>query len=259
MIDMPSQTDNTNIYIVTHKDFAQPNLKNYIPILAGADNNYANIAVRDNIGDHISSKNPEYCELTAQYWVWKNAIDQAQNFGFVHYRRYFYTTHTKRQIVPAAQFTHDLQAGVDVILPEPWVLTKTVREQWAQFHDIHDLQTTRAILREHYPEYVAAFDELLKGHALCTYNMFVMPKQYFDEYMTWLFDVLHYAEQQIDTTQYDSYNQRLFGFLSERLLNVWVQTRGLRVKYYPVYKPDDSWFTENTRNAVKSLIYGHRK
>ena len=29
--------------------------------------------VKDNTGEHISQKNRSYCELTVQYWAWKNA------------------------------------------------------------------------------------------------------------------------------------------------------------------------------------------
>jgi len=42
----------------------------------------------DDIGDNISTKNRSYCELTAQYWAWKN-IDM-DYYGFFHYRRYLY-------------------------------------------------------------------------------------------------------------------------------------------------------------------------
>ena len=35
----------------------------------------------------ISEKNPEYCELTVQYYAWKN--EEADAYGFCHYRRLF--------------------------------------------------------------------------------------------------------------------------------------------------------------------------
>ena len=40
----------------------------------------------DNTGENISEKNSMYCELTAQYWAWKNL--NADYYGFFHYRRY---------------------------------------------------------------------------------------------------------------------------------------------------------------------------
>ena len=87
--------------------------------------------------------------------------------------------------------------------------------------------------------------------------MFVMPKPRFDAYMTWLFGILDEAERRIDVSAYDSYNHRLFGFLAERLLNVWVNARKLRVKEYPVYMPDQSAWKENLRARVKSLMFAH--
>ncbi len=254
---MPDQA-NTRVYIVAHKDFDAPTEPGYVPILAGSAHNHASIAVRDDAGENISAKNPQFCELTAQYWVWRNACADCANVGFVHYRRFFYTDARKSRIVPAAQFAHDL-TEVDVVLPEPWILTKTIRAQFAQFHNIDDLHTVRAILQERHPEYVPAFDELLDGHALYSYNMFVMATSRFSAYMEWLFDILDEAERRIDTTGYDAYNQRLFGFLAERLLNVWVRTCKLRVKTYPVYKPDDVWWKEALRAQTKKLLYGRHR
>ena len=42
--------------------------------------------VLDNTGDNISEKNKKYCELTTQYWAWKNV--EADYYGFCHYRRF---------------------------------------------------------------------------------------------------------------------------------------------------------------------------
>ena len=53
---------------------------------------------QDNTGDNISSLNPSYCELTTQYWAWKNM--EADYYGFCHYRRYF--SFSKKQLEQSA-------------------------------------------------------------------------------------------------------------------------------------------------------------
>lgn len=59
-------------------------------------------------------------------------------------------------------------------------------------------------------------------------NMFVMKKSLFDEYCTWLFDILFELEKRTDLSGYDSYEARLFGFMSERLFNVWLERQNLK-------------------------------
>lgn len=43
------------------------------------------------------------------------------------------------------------------------------------------------------------------------------------------FDILFDVEKQLDMTGYDEYNQRVYGFIAERLLRVWI--------VYNNYKP----------------------
>ena len=56
-------------------------------------------------------------------------------------------------------------------------------------------------------------------------------KKLFDSYCEWLFDILFEMEKYVDLTHLDEYQKRLYGFLSERLLNVWVKHNKLKAKH----------------------------
>ena len=42
--------------------------------------------MRDDVGDNISERRMTFCEVTIQYWMWKNL--QLDYYGLCHYRRY---------------------------------------------------------------------------------------------------------------------------------------------------------------------------
>ena len=80
---------NIQIAIATHKKYWIPKDSIYLPVHAGAAGK-ANISLSyqwDDEGENISLKNPNYCELTALYWLWKNS--KAEYLGLAHYRRHF--------------------------------------------------------------------------------------------------------------------------------------------------------------------------
>lgn len=79
----------TAILIAAHKPFDPPALEGYLPVQVGAALAQKDLGFqRDDEGENISVKNPQYCELTAQYWAWKN-LAGPRVMGLVHYRRYF--------------------------------------------------------------------------------------------------------------------------------------------------------------------------
>ena len=77
--------------VAAHKQFPMPNKDGYMPVLVGATRNYKpEISYqRDDDGENISVKNPNYNELTAVYWAWKN-LKNVDAIGLVHYLSLFF-------------------------------------------------------------------------------------------------------------------------------------------------------------------------
>lgn len=222
------------IYIVTHKPVALPTLKGYRPIQVGGAAAIPGM-LRDDTGDSIASMNPSYCELTAVYWIWKNARDEYK--GLAHYRRYFGRkrfSSDPRDILdePALKGMLD---GCDILLARPAVYHVNAREQLLMdCCDAATLDRLDAVFESRHPGDMDAYRAFFRQNRAAQYNMLYCKAELFDAYCAWLFPVLFELEDYVDLTGADDYRRRLYGFLSERLLNVWVSARGLRVKYLPV-------------------------
>lgn len=217
------------VYIAMHKDVPVVSEQGYAPVQVGAKFAPPFCSLRDDTGLNISHKNPHYCELTGLFWVWHNTRDDYK--GLVHYRRYF----THRGHILTEGEIRDFLRDYDILLPR----REPLRERaWQEFclHSGHerDLMLTRDAVGLVSGDMLPAFDTVMAGHSLHLYNMLIASAEEFDAYCRWLFAVLTQVERGVDMTGYTPYEQRLYGFLGERLLNVWVTHRGLRVKALPV-------------------------
>ena len=212
------------VYIAVHKDEPLYRGKGYIPLQVGASRNAPLPYLRDNTGVHISEKNPHYCELTGLFWVWQNTCDDYK--GLVHYRRYF----MHRGHILTEEEIRRLLTKYDILLPRPEPLRETAWEEFCLHSGFEkDLLLTRLAVAAVSGEMLPAFDKVMAGRRLYLYNMLIAPQAEFDAYCRWLFAVLTQVERDVDFAGYTPYQQRLFGFLGERLLNVWVTHRHLNV------------------------------
>lgn len=222
----------TAIYVMTHKRFHHENLPQiYIPLHVGAAISDDLGYLRDDTGDNISAKNRNYCELTGLYWMWKHA--SADIVGLCHYRRYFSTMPLDRKlkyILPQQRIALILEKA-DIILPYPVYYRMTVGEQYRTEHMERDYQLTREAIQKVAPDYITDYDAVMGGHTYSQCNMFIMNKTRTDQYCRWLFSVYDYMEKYVDLEGYSKYQARMYGFMSERLLNVWVRHNALKTKY----------------------------
>ena len=234
------------IYLVTHKECFVPQSKILVPIQVGTaiNGNVLPNMIHDNEDDNISIKNRMYCELTAQYWAWKNDKD-SEYVGFFHYRRYLnfsgndlhpdcwgniiYDQPLSDKILNELGIDDSNMENVinryDIIVPKPRIIPdgKNVYDEYVNAKGQHkkDLDLTLKILYEKYPEYKKSAETYLFSNKPYEVNMFIMRTDLYKQYAEWLFDILFEVEKQSDFSAYNQYELRVMGFLSERLFGIW--------------------------------------
>ena len=202
------------------------------------------IALHDDTGINISEKNRMYCELTAQYWAWKNV--DADYYGFMHYRRYFSLNpetlpedgngnvqlpYLSRETLCTLNLSDatiaQLMERYDVVTVKPqdtkkcWNLPNVYEHYRTSPHQrIGDLEMVMQIIRERYPEYERAMDRYLFGSKAYFCNMYILRRDIFEAYSAWLFDILEEHERRVDLEDYDINELRVSGFLAERLWGI---------------------------------------
>lgn len=194
----------------------------------------------DNQGDNISNKNKRYCELTAQYWAWKNL--EADYYGFFHYRRYFNfskKTYPKPPLFEVRMkeindknlkkfgLTEDNMRKVitenDIIVPrKSFCVSNYYHYKTANGHHIRDLDFCLDVIKQDYPQMWKSAKKYIKSGWAYFCNMFIMKKEIFDKYCTWLFDILKKHEEKYPCLDYNTREYRVSGFLAERLCGIYI-------------------------------------
>ena len=85
------------------------------------------------------------------------------------------------------------------------------------------------------------------------FNMFVMRRDLFDQYCEWMFSILEEIENRVDISGYDAYEARIYGFVSEILLDVWIEANKIN------YKEQNVSFMEPQNWLKKGGLFLKRK
>lgn len=200
----------------------------------------------DDEGDNISSKNKMYCELTAQYYAWKNI--KADYYGFFHYRRYMSFSDEKLKankfedaIIPYADEKsikklnlyaniideylnkYDIIATTEVDLKKLNHILKSNYHQYdiTSYQYKEDLDILAEIIKEKYPQYYDETLEYYKSSKGYFCNMYIMRKDIFEEYNNILFDILEEHEKRRDYSNYTIQEYRVSGYLAERFFGIY--------------------------------------
>ncbi len=240
--------DGLRVYVSTHKDCFAPDLDTVQLIQVGAANSKFRFkqVLYDDQGVNISELNPMYCELTAQYWAWKN--ETADFYGFCHYRRYFslmdhevaedsygnvIEPYLSNKVLDKYGFNDknlkDLISNYDLITTKRNNVRKfpgkykNIYDHWKRAPYLHDqdIDIMVDIIKNDYPKYYTSAVEYCNGYLGTFCNMYILRKDLFFEYCDFAFGVLEKFCEQKDMSLYSKEALRTPGHLAERLFGIY--------------------------------------
>lgn len=249
------------IYAVYHKPFFKPAVDFVVPIHAGKVLSTITLPFAgDDTGENISALNPNFCELTVLYWIWKNVpFDPADIWGLCHYRRYFVIPKKrlfkkKKSTVQKEPTAASLNEAVndklllymkkeletaDAIVQYPWTVRNktgeivTIETNYREEHIAAHWEILKEVIVKLYPAYASSLETFCKNTSMSFLNMMVARASVWQEYLSWMFSILFEVKKLI-TVPSDAYQSRVFGFLSERLMSLYLAHNKVRVAYMPV-------------------------
>lgn len=184
-------------------------------------------ALTDDIGENISARNVNYCELTALYWIWKNRLAGA----------HVETAHTSEVIgihapssdayagvyqyrrlldINDAQLAHLAAYDVDVVLPYPTMCEPDIFEHHERYVKSSDWDAMVQALEELHPEYMETYHRIFKGNYMYNYNILLAKETVLCDYCAWLFPILERTEELSDPKGWERAD-RYIGYLGENL------------------------------------------
>ena len=229
------------IYVCTHKEF-EPIVHNKA---------YKIINARE-IEPKLPLKDDFYSELYQFKYVADN-LELPKYIGFCHYRRYF-------SFLDDIPNMDKIFSEYDAICAKPKVMKTSVKNQYSTCHNIEDLYIIGGIIAEKYLEQANMWKNFINGNILIPYNMFIMKREDFKEYIDFVFSILdEYLKivgTNINKRIYDNYEKyikdmypnntveyqyRIGGYLAERLTNLFILSKYKKIKTYPVVVTEDKY------------------
>lgn len=223
-----------SIFIVAHKPCELPHNEVMRPIHVGRAISQRKEEMAwmqgDDTRENISEKNPQYCEMTAHYWIWKNVKD-AEFVGVCHYRRFFGIEITEENI-------SEVMGDADVMMVEPSWHIDSVYAYFAKFMGAENMTILWKVMKKLCPEYTETLETVCDGVKFYPFNMLVCKKPLFDEYCKWMFAILEECEKYVKLSPYTN-GRRALAYMAELLTGVYFIHRKLKIKSVPYIKIED--------------------
>ena len=223
----------------------------YIPVRCGAvyDERENVTMLGDDTGDNISEKRNSFCELTVQYWAWKNV--KADYYGLCHYRRFIglsdrydgYIDDHGQLIEPrhlnkliareyglsvsnkiSSIYKYDAIGIIPADVKKIPTLTgthETIFDFWSKgcINLVEDsvINMVIELIKVRQPEYYETAKAYLRQNKHRGYNIFILKKELFFRLCEFEFDILFCLEKKINCENYSEQMMRTPGYIGEVL------------------------------------------
>lgn len=242
---------NIKIFVSHRIDLDAETVQNdiFVPVRCGAvfDNRENISMLGDDTGDNISEKRASFCELTVQYWAWKNV--DADYYGLCHYRRYFSFSNKKYQEdsfnnvidtyisnsnikkygLDRSEYIKEKIQKYDIVVTDPFEVKNVgltnLREQYysQRYLKKEDINILFDAIEKLSPEYSDVAMRYFEGNKFIPCCMYIMNKKYFNMYSEWLYKILFEVEKNLDLNYADEDRLRVIGHIGERLLGIFCE------------------------------------
>jgi hypothetical protein len=116
------------------------------------------------------------------------------------------------------------------------------------YSDFLDLEK---VILQLYPDYIDAFKSVLcQTNKAIGHNMFILPWEIFNNYCEWVFSILFLLEDRIDPKDYPVSKIRVFGYMHELLLAIYISKNELRPFYSQI-----TWICDDTAKFKFNRFY----
>lgn len=258
----------------------------YVPVRCGAvyDKREKINMLGDDTGDNISEKRLSFCELTVQYWAWKNV--EADYYGLCHYRRYlsfsdntYDVSSSPKQHVNENYLNnntidkHNLNniqkvynnivdndaltiEPIDIrFVPTPKGYAKDIYTHWKNWRDFlikeDTLDKLICLVEKKYGEKKKEdFSKYLNQEKYYGFNCFILKKELFQGLCEFEFPILLELEKELDTKYYSETMNRTVGYMGEILTSYYLWS--LHCGKYKT-KTCQLVYFENTRKTDNNL------
>ena len=255
----------------------------YIPVGLGA-NKFSKEWLKDNTGQNISEKNPNYGEYTFYYWFWKNILPNFENnkwVGFTGYRYHWSDNNSLKseeitklvnkdnfhdfvlKKIPSEWENYDLilgeqwfvdkwklmkilKRGKKFLIKNPLAFSKKNRNIKLHFDFFHGLGVLDKAINELDANEREDFRYFTRNRkSFNRENLFICrSKKLMDGYFKSIFSWLTRCERIFGFNLEGYESKRIYAFLAERYLSYWFQKYGKPLEW-PIF------FFDTNKNRIK--------